>query len=316
MLHFFWTESPDVIGKQSVTDVERGHLPMKKKMFEDTTHKLVHGHEGWMEDFITHYHGGDPIMAMLKWGHNCQLDGIVNINQMLYTVVQPDGTIGEVSAEVSDEGCIDLTADTLEEGFYTFIADYNNPWAKYGERDEDYKFGDRTEYPDAIEVRNYHQYATMVVPVGHFHENEMYDIPFMEMRILPTTGMGYQASHPITFRVVRQGKPAVNANVILVHMTDDGTVETPLTVDANGMVTVTPEVAGTYCVIARDTDETKDPEGKYEATSFTATHAFRVAAHHHHDDHGHHHHEDHHDHHEHEHHDHHDHECGCGHHHH
>ena len=208
-------------------------------------------------------------MAMLKWGHNCQLDGIVNINQMLYTVVQPDGTIGEVSAEVSDEGCIDLTADTLEEGFYTFIADYNNPWAKYGERDEDYKFGDRTEYPDAIEVRNYHQYATMVVPVGHFHENEMYDIPFMEMRILPTTGMNYQASHPITFRVVRQGKPAVNANVILVHMTDDGTVETPLTVDANGMVTVTPEVAGTYCVIARDTDETKDPEGKYEATSFT-----------------------------------------------
>ncbi|MDD5952131.1 MAG: DUF4198 domain-containing protein [Oscillospiraceae bacterium] len=273
---------------------------METKAFRDTTHKLVHGHEGWMEDFITHYHAGDPIMVTVNWGHNCQKDGLVNIDQMTYTVCAPDGTISEVKAEISDEEAIDLTAfDTPEEGFYTFIAEYNNCWAKYGERDEDYKFGDRTAYPDAQEVRNYHQYATMVVPVGHFHENEMYQIPSMEISILPTTGMGYEAGHTISFQIIVQGKPGAKLPATLVHLTDDGTEETQVTADENGVVTICPEEAGTYCMIVRATDETKDPDGKYEATSFTATHAFRVAEHHHHD-HDHHHHHDH----DHEHHDH------------
>ncbi len=260
---------------------------MEKKVLRDTTHKLVHGHEGWMEDFVSHYHAGDPIMAMLKWGHNCQPDGIVKMEQMRYTVCDPEGNLTEVKAELSEEGCIDLTADTLLEGFYTFIADYNNCWAKYGERDEDYKFGDRTEYPDAIEVRNYHQYATMIVPVGHFHENEMYQIPSMVMSILPTTGMGYEAGHEIKFQIMVQGKAGANLPATLVHLTDDGTVETQLTADEKGIVTVCPAEAGTYCMIARATDESADPNGKYEAQSFTATHGFRVTAHHH--DHGHHH---------------------------
>ena len=290
------------------------NFTMDHKKFLDTTHKLVHGHEGWMEDFISHYHSGDPIMAMLKWGHNCQLDGVVNMDQVICTVCAPDGTITEVQKELSDDECIDLTADTLEEGFYTFISEYDNCWAKYGESDDDYKLGDRKAYPDAIEVHNYRQYATMVVPVGHFHENEMYAIPSLEMSILPATGMGYQATHPIQFQVMVQGKPAAKLPVTLIHLTDDGTAETPLTTDENGIVTVTPEEAGTYCVIARATDETADPEGRYEATSFTATHGFRVAAHHHHHDHDHHHHDhDEHDHehdheHEHHHHDHHDHD--------
>lgn len=290
---------------------------MKKITYRDTTHKLVYGHEGWMEDYVGHYHVNDPIMASLKWGHNCQTDGLVNPEWMTYSVCQPDGSIVEAKAELCEGDTIDLTLyDTPLEGFYTFIADYDNCWAHYndGKDDADWKMGDRSQYPDAVKVGRYRQYTSFIVPVGHFHENAMYQIPSMEISILPTTGTNYEATHEIKFQLMVQGKATGNHPVTLVHLTDNGTVETELTTDAEGYVTICPEVAGTYCMIAR----AKIPdvvEGKYEEIAYTITHGFRVTGHNH-DHHDH----DHHDHHEHDHHDHDHHEhghhehghCGCG----
>ena len=264
---------------------------MEKKMFRDTTHKLVHGHEGWMEDFISHYHAGDPIMAMLKWGHNCQSDGMAKMDTMTYTVCAPDGTIEPVKCELGDEDCYDLTADTLEEGYYTFIATYDNCWAQYGEGDDDWKFGDRKQFSDAMNVYNYNQYATLIVPVGHFHEREMYTIPSMRLSVLPTTGSDYQETHKIDFRVILEGKPLPNHPAIVVRLLDDGsTVEQEVQSDENGIISYVPEQKGTYVIIVRAKDDVQDPDGRYEGTRFTATHGFRVSEHSHH--HGHHDHND------------------------
>ncbi len=266
---------------------------METKSYRDTTHKLVHGHEGWMEDFISHYHACDPIMAMLKWGHNCQTDGLPKMEQMTYTVCAPDGSINDVKCELGDEDCLDLTADTLEEGYYTFIATYNNCWAKYGEADEDYKFGDRKEYPDAIEVRNYLQYATLTVPVGHFHAHELDPIPSMKLSILPAKGSDFQETHAISFLAVFDGKPLVNHKALAVQILDDGsTIETELMSDEDGIVRFLPEIKGTYSMVLRYSDEISDPDGRYEGTNYTATHGFRVSEHSHDHDHGHHGHEE------------------------
>lgn len=255
---------------------------MENKTYRDTTHKLVHGHEGWLEDYISHYHAGDPIMAMLKWGHNCENDGLPKMDQLTYHVCAPDGTISDVKVELGGENFFDLTADTNQEGFYTFITKYNNCWAKYGEADEDYKLGDRTQHPDAEEVHNYCQYATICVSVGHHHETEMYQIPGMEISILPTTGPDYQHGHNVTFQLLVKGKPAANHEVLLVHLGDDQLTETTVTTDDSGMVSVCPQEKGTYCMIARALDHTADPDGKFEATNYTATHCFRITEHHHH----------------------------------
>ena len=43
---------------------------------KDTTDKLVYGHEGWLEDYLFHYHAGDTILTKFNWGHDMKRDGL------------------------------------------------------------------------------------------------------------------------------------------------------------------------------------------------------------------------------------------------
>ena len=51
---------------------------MAQNNIKDTTHLLVYGHEGWLEEYPSHYHLGDPIMVKMQWGHNLAVDGLPN----------------------------------------------------------------------------------------------------------------------------------------------------------------------------------------------------------------------------------------------
>ena len=74
---------------------------MAQNNIKDTTHLLVYGHEGWLEEYPSHYHLGDPIMVKMQWGHNLAVDGLPNKDYLKHHIYAPDGTCAEASAEPS-----------------------------------------------------------------------------------------------------------------------------------------------------------------------------------------------------------------------
>lgn len=245
----------------------------QKKTARDTTDLLVYGHEGWLEDYPSHYHAGDPIMAKLKWGHNMEEDGLPRIKELTYHAYAPDGTCAEAKAEEAGDFWFDLTADTDQEGFYTMAAKYDNCYARYGA--DRYKRGSRVENPDADEVLSYVQCATTCISVGHHHETDVPAIPGLPISLLPTTGPKYTVHHPITFQLTVEDKPVSGNEAVLIYQSENGPEETPVTSDENGQFHITPAKAGMYCLIAR-VRRSEKKEGEYDGQSLTASHCFRV----------------------------------------
>lgn len=161
------------------------------------------------------------------------------------------------------------------------VTSYDECWAQYP--NEDYKLGTREQYPDAIEVRDYCQYATTCVSVGHHHDTEVTPIKGLEMYLLPVSNPNYVVGHELKLQLMLQDKPADTHKGTLIYQSENGLVETEITSDANGVFTVKPDKVGTYCLIVRHvTNDKKD--GIYEGRNFTITHCFKVG------EHGHHHH--------------------------
>lgn len=239
----------------------------------DTTDKLVYGHEGWLEEYPSHYHAGDPIMAKLKWGHNMEIDGLPRKEDITFRAYAPDGSVGEIQVDESGHEWLDLTADTDQEGFYLLVCTYNNCYAEF--EGNKWKRGSRKEHPDAKEVRNYHQNATTCISVGHHHETDLSGIPELRISLLPLKGPKYYVGEEVRFQLKIDGKPAAKQEALLVHPTENGLEETTVTCDDNGQFTICPKEAGLYDLIARYRHEEKK-EGEYEGESLTASHCFKV----------------------------------------
>ena len=104
---------------------------MAQNNIKDTTHLLVYGHEGWLEEYPSHYHLGDPIMVKMQWGHNLAVAGLPNKDYLKHHIYAPDGTCAEASAEPSGDLWYDITADTNQEGFHMLVTSYDECWAQY-----------------------------------------------------------------------------------------------------------------------------------------------------------------------------------------
>ena len=171
--------------------------------------------------------------------------------------------------------------ESMEENIEEAKNCFNQLKEKYP--NEDYKLGTREQYPDAIEVRDYCQYATTCVSVGHHHDTEVTPIKGLEMYLLPVSNPNYVVGHELKLQLMLQDKPADTHKGTLIYQSENGLVETEITSDANGVFTVKPDKVGTYCLIVRHvTNDKKD--GIYEGRNFTITHCFKVG------EHGHHHH--------------------------
>ncbi len=254
---------------------------MAERKIKDTTHLLVYGHEGWLEEYPSHYHAGDPIMAKMQWGHNLVVDGLPNGEYLKHHVYAPDGTCTKAVAEYSGDLWYNITADTNQEGFYMLVTSYDECWAQYP--NEEYKLGTRAQYPDAIEVRDYCQYATTCVSVGHHHDTEVSPIKGLEMYLRPISNPNYQVGHQLKLQLIIQDMPSNAHQGTLIYQTPENLEETEITSDDNGIFTVTPNKTGTYCLIVRHvTNDKKD--NCYEGRNFTITHCFKAGehAHHHH----------------------------------
>ncbi len=240
---------------------------------KDTTDKLVYGHEGWLEDYIFHYHAGDSIMTMLKWGHNMECDGLPRTEELTFKAFAPDGTAGEVEIKDTGKEYLDLTAETDQEGIYIFSTQYDNCYAEYP--NDKWKKGTKKDNPDAISVDRYVQSATGCIVVGHSHNTDVFDAPLLTS-LLPVNPE-FVVGHELTFVLKTDGKPQACDDITLIYKGDSDKKETKLSTGADGILKITPEEPGVYVILARyvldgDSDD-------YDKIHYTATHCFRVKEH-------------------------------------
>ena len=246
---------------------------------KDTTDKLVYGHEGWLEDYVFHYHAGDSIMTKFNWGHDMTHDGLPRLEIITLKAYAPDGTEEEVTAKETGKDYIDLTAETDQEGMYLFTTAYDNCYAELpGNK---WKIGTRKDFPDAVNVGRYVQSATACVFVGHDGTHDVYDVK-LPTSVIPVSP-DFRAGHELTFEVKTDGKPQASDDVKFIFMAEGGNKVVDMKTDENGIIKVTPEEPGVYGIIARYVVDSDSED--YEKIHYTATHCFRVKEHDHSDHH-------------------------------
>ena len=245
---------------------------------KDTTDMLVYGHEGWLEDYVFHYHAGDSVMSMLKWGHNMECDGLPRLEEISIKAFAPDGTVEEVEVKETGKEYLDLTSETDQEGYYIFSIQYDNCYAEYPENK--WKKGNKKEHPDAVAVNRYVQSATNSVFVGHGDNMEVHDAPLLTT-LLPVKP-DFLAGHELTFILKTDGKPQACDDIDFIYRGENGVTTEKLSTGADGILKITPKEPGLYCLIARYIIEESCDE--YDTIHYTATHCFRVKEH---DDHHH-----------------------------
>lgn len=244
-----------------------------KNNIKDTTDLLVYGHEGWLEDYVFHYHAGDSIQTMLKWGHNMECDGLPRIEELTFKAFAPDGSAKEVEVKETGKEFLDLIAETDQEGFYIFSTQYDNCYAEYPENK--WKKGNKSANPDAVAVNRYVQSATDCIFVGHGDCTDVCDAPLLTT-LLPVNPE-FVAGHELTFVLKTDGKPQACDNIDFLFKGENGTVTEKFTTGEDGVLKITPKEPGVYCLIARYVLDGNSDE--YDKIHYTATHCFRVKKH-------------------------------------
>ena len=185
---------------------------------KDTTDKLVYGHEGWLEDYLFHYHAGDTILTKFNWGHDMKRDGLPRLYELDIKAFGPKGDVYPVEAEETGEEYVNLTTDTDREGMYIFTGIYDNCYAEYP--DNVWKKGTRENNPDAINVGRYVQSYTNCISVGHSGDTNVFDAP-LPTSLLPVNPK-YVVGNELTFVLKTEGKPQSTDDVIIIYDGKEG----------------------------------------------------------------------------------------------
>lgn len=244
-----------------------------KNNIKDTTDKLVYGHEGWLEDYVFHYHAGDSIQTMLKWGHNTECDGLPRTEELTFKTFAPDGTVEDVEVKDTGKEFLDLISETDQEGIYIFSIQYDNCYAEYpGDK---WKKGKKGEHPDAVAVNRYVQSATNCITVGHSDDTNVYAAPLLTT-LLPENAE-FVVGHEIKFVLKTDGEPQACDDIDLIIKGEGEKTTEKLSTGADGVLKITPKKPGIYCLIARYIIEKSCDD--YDTIHYTATHCFRVKEH-------------------------------------
>lgn len=241
---------------------------------KDTTDKLVYGHEGWLEDYLFHYHAGDTILTKFNWGHDMKRDGLPRLFELDIKAFGPKGDVYPVETEETGEEYVQLSTDTDREGMYIFSGVYDNCYAEYP--DNVWKKGTREAHPDAISVGRYVQSYSNCISVGHSGDTNVFDAP-LPTSLLPVNPK-YVVGNELTFVLKTEGKPQSTDDVIIIYDGKEGQEIKKAVIGEDGILKFTPEKAGVYDIIARYTVLANESD-PYDDTRYTATHCFRVKEH-------------------------------------
>jgi hypothetical protein len=131
----------------------------------DTTDRMGHGHELWLEMASSHSHAGGSADLYVKWGHNLRVDGLARKEGLTALVVAPNGEQAELPVADGGPDYYTLRLATPLDGFYHVVA--KNTGSYVLDKEGRHYRGTRRDHPDAARVVFYNQYAQVFLPVGH-----------------------------------------------------------------------------------------------------------------------------------------------------
>lgn len=228
----------------------------KEILFEDTTNKMVYGHEPWLEMVESHCHAGGKAELLVKWGHNMQPEGLCKKDNLTAMAITPAGEMAILAVEGGFPDHYKLHAPVPTDGYYHVVVQNTGDYVL--DRDYRYYQGTRREYPEAAHATHYIQYAQYFVRAGHDLESK----PRL-------------AGEELTFEILLRGNRETDA--VLDEAYSDG-------VDyrqwkeiggVDGRKMMRPQDPGRYLVVARrEVQERQD--GVYDNLSLTTTLSFLV----------------------------------------
>jgi uncharacterized GH25 family protein len=227
---------------------------------------IVRGHEIWLEHDKLHAHPGDTIECKLLLGHNMVVDGMANINNVKATLFDPEGQKHDLAADAGD-GCLILRFDPVLNGHHTIAVEYDA--GIYTVTDDGWHRGPKSDYENVKGSGYYHQYARLIVSVGHGGPKDLNSIPGHELEIIPVDFRHYHAGEAIELQVIYDGAALAGA-VINAASGGDGSDAASATTDSGGIASIKLDRSGNWIFKVRHTDPGKSASGQYDEKVITA----------------------------------------------
>jgi uncharacterized GH25 family protein len=237
----------------------------------DTSHKVVYGHEPWLETAFTHCHQGHDAEVLVKWGHNMQPEGLIAKDYLQAEVIAPDGA--RTGAAVEDGGSEHHTVKVpvSSEGFYHLVLSNREYFVL--DREYQYHEGTRKEYPEAAHAILYLQFAQVFIAAGH----DLQGVPpraETQLELVPATWQPWRVGDTIPLQAYFRGQPLDVTILDLACQGPEGYRQWKETADG-GILNFQPQAAGRYLAITRR-EVQEGLAGEYDSISLTATLSFMV----------------------------------------
>ncbi len=235
----------------------------------DTTDMMVYGHEAWIVTDKSVYAPGEEVKSVMRWGHNMRPDGFFRLDEIRAFATDEMGNriaITPVKGSGDELGdYYELNFTPVNEGVYTIMCIYDNNYCR-NEKDE-YIEGDRRQYPNILDCKNYPQIYVTCITVGE-KSLEPDFIHEARVQFVPTP---WQADTDVVkLTLIHDKFPVKGASCIVVHYDGKEYFERFLNTDENGEIFFNVEKKGTYMAVTRKPLSEGIP-GIYDAKEIAST---------------------------------------------
>lgn len=244
----------------------------KDILSEDTTSKMVYGHEAWLEMVESHCHAGGKAELLVKWGHNMQPEGLCKKDSLTATAVTPAGEMAILAIEAGFSDHYVLHTPIPSNGYYHVVVQNTGDYVL----DKEYQYyqGTRREYPEAAHATHYIQYAQYFVRVGHDLESKPRQAG-LQLEIAPATWEPWRAGDELAFEILFRGNRETDAVLDVAYSNSVEYRQWKEIGGVDGRIILQPKDPGRYLVVARrEAQERQD--GVYDSLSLTTTLSFLV----------------------------------------
>ena len=237
--------------------------------FRDTTHLVIHGHEGWLEFRSSHGHHGSPVEVYFKWGHNMKVDGLCRKEILKAYLVDPNGKKSDLEIGDPEETAYRITFTPKQAGLYRPVVEADGITTVTV--DGQYLNVPKKDCEFPLESVAFTQYASAIIPVGHDLEGEVQS-GGCNLELLPISWKPWRAGDTMELQVRAKGSPAAGTQVAMINgMAEDNEEPVLKDADSEGKVAFTFEKPGFYLALVRYADNGDARDGYYYRRNYTAT---------------------------------------------
>lgn len=235
----------------------------------DTTDMLVYGHEAWIVTDKSNYEPGEEVRGILRWGHHIRPDGFFRLDEFRAFVTDEKGNriaLSPVKGPGDEQGdYYELRFTPTSTGIHTIMAIYDNNYVR--DENDVYYEGDRRQYPDILDAKNYPQIYETCVTVGEKKDT----IQFIHESRVSFIPDPWEADADILhLKLIHDKFPVKGASVIVVHYDGKDYFERFLNTDQNGEIFFSTEKKGVYMAVTRKA-LAEGIEGIYDCKEIAST---------------------------------------------